>query len=187
MRDTSVVLLFAGLDRPGGIGELDCQGYLKEGQQLVLGHHPSPLLICPTRLLPSRPPPAQVFGDAANPTSKLIRDLTYTEFCQLAPINAASGAAYVQTAGAGGKEALGFSRSSSSSLGRGSARSWERRLLRKLHNHSPAVPGDASLDAWDCTEEDHFPTLEQVGPPLGWLGVLCDPFLLDNCVRRAPG
>jgi hypothetical protein len=130
----------------------------------------------PTILSPGSPSRPQVSGDPASPTSKLIRELTYAEFCQLAPINNFSGAAYVQTAAGPTstlkEEVLGSSPSSStssssrlseSSSSSNSEGSHRHRLLRKLHNHSPAVPGDVSLVAWDCTEEDHFPTLEQVG------------------------
>ena len=128
-----------------------------------------------------------MFGDPSCPTSKLIRELTYAEFCQLAPINDYSGAAYLQTpndstavsissnssdstteTSVDGKPASSLLSSSGSSGRPSSTASLQSsarraRLLRQLQNGYPARPGDASLDAWHVDEEDHFPTLQQVG------------------------
>lgn len=120
-----------------------------------------------------------VFGDPSHPTSKLIQELTYAEFCQLAPINDYSGAAYVQTPNHSTAMSISSNDSDSSTVAlvdsqpasssdsqassttslQSAARA---RLLRQLQNGYPARPGDASLDAWHVEEEDHFPTLQQV-------------------------
>lgn len=99
----------------------------------------------------------QVFGDPASPTSKLIRELTYAEFCALAPINDAA----LSTRPAGAPAAEGLPGVPAGARG-SSTLPGGRRLLRKLQNGVPASPSEPSLRAWDCTEEDHFPTLEEV-------------------------
>ena len=103
----------------------------------------------------------QVYGDSeSSPVSKQISELSYAEFCQLAPINAAGGAApathFVQTAWLDGQGAAaerepsperGMVRGDSSdslasiASNASAASSRSARLMRKLHNHLPATAG----------------------------------------------
>lgn len=128
-----------------------------------------------------------VYGDEANPTSRLIADMTSEEFRQLAPINASlaaddllgasptssvasmdfeacSTASSVYTSGSGSSSSGTSSASSGGGGGGGSIRSSASsdRLLRKHKNGEPAVPNEPTLRGWHCEEEDHFPTLADV-------------------------
>lgn len=106
-----------------------------------------------------------MFGGADNPTSKLIRELTYEQFCQLAPINY-SGLLSSSVAPASSDSCGSESESDCSPSG---MRRSPSQLLRKLKNAVPASPGEPSLDVWGVEQEDHFPSLQQVfeGVPPG--------------------
>lgn len=61
-----------------------------------------------------------------------------------------------------------------------------RRLLRKHKNGTPAVPHEPTLRAWACEEEDHFPTLLEVGlGRVGWGGWL--RVRVARAAGRVPG
>ena len=114
-----------------------------------------------------------VFGDVAEPTSRLIAELTSQEFCQLAPVNTSASAALdgdvVMGASPTGSIAslasleshLG-SVASSAAASTASSASRASRLMRKHNSDTPAQPHEPTLCAWQCEREDRFPTLADV-------------------------